>query len=595
MPPPLASRAAWRFVSWRRRRSQHTRRVRRSARLPGPFAAAPIVQGDPNDQDSLTDDLLSFPRGGFVGGTFAERFDGRQGSVVLWWTPEFDSAALTGPGDHYLWYASANYFLAYEYDNDRYNLTVGGQSLTVATALSAGTTYSLVARWDCVNTLDGTNYVALSIDDAHTFGVTAAPTPSSPAPAIYVGSDGATGGGSGIIEGLTIYRRPIYDGTNGIDLGYGDEVHTIFFGLGEDPARITGSWDVVFNLPTNSQTGALVSGDRRGVEPSPPQQPDSRPLEPGRLHAERHRRYRRLGQRGNPHLGVGAGGGRDDLRRRLQGPLERRQRGDQPGHRGHGGRRLGGASGGPFRRHVPAADRALRPDQHGSDRRADRDDRLDANDPGRADPRRRSSCRDDDAPPQARQHGWHRHLLLAPGGGVPEPAHEPVPRDGLGDAVDTDGVALPRDGARRDGEHAGDDDGAQRLVFAQGGGSIAGRVQRNQPDTCERGGGRFLRLWGVLLSVHRRLRTAERLRDRRKAHPAEDTQPEDLQAHRHRDRGMGARRRSRSSGRRSARHELRHRLVWHRLDAGFRLRRGRRVRRAHGQRFAHRDAGQRRQ
>ncbi|MBI2028911.1 hypothetical protein HYT02_00645 [Candidatus Gottesmanbacteria bacterium] len=227
---------------------------------PGPFTAAPIVQGDPNNLSSLTDDVVSLSRGTQVSGNFYADFDGLAGSAVVWWTPEFAYDALSATADHYIWYVSSSYFLAYEYDNDRYNLTVGGQSMTVSSNVAAGTTYSLVARWDTQTKIDGTNYACLSIDDSHTCGATTAPTAGAPDATIYIGGNGTTGGGSGLIEGLTIYRRVLYDGTNGINVGNGDEINSISGSTDQDPTLITGSWDVVFALPTNSSTGALSTG-----------------------------------------------------------------------------------------------------------------------------------------------------------------------------------------------------------------------------------------------------------------------------------------------------------------------------------------------
>ncbi len=227
----------------------------------GPFDVAPMVQGDANNAFGLTDDQLSFNRGTLIAGNFYTNLDANQGSIALWWTPEYGSAALSGPGHHYIWYASATYFLRYEYDTDRYNLTIGGQTLTVSSALTAGTAYSLVARWDIQNTLDGTNYVSFSINDTHTFGVTTQPTAAAPAAQVFIGSDGSTGAASGLIEGLTVYRRPLFDGVFGINVGNGDEINQIYnAGSGEDPTAITGSWEVVFCLPTNAVLGALVSG-----------------------------------------------------------------------------------------------------------------------------------------------------------------------------------------------------------------------------------------------------------------------------------------------------------------------------------------------
>jgi hypothetical protein len=227
----------------------------------GPFDAAPIVQGDPNDAYSLVDDLLTYSRGSQVTGNFYRNMDTAQGSVVLWWTPEYSSASLSGPGDHFIWYAGAPYSLAYEYDTDRFRFVAGGQSLTVGAALTAGTAYCLVARWDTRNSLDGTNYLALSINGATTYGATSQPAASAPDANLVLGSDGTTGASSGVIEGLTVYRRLLFDGTRGTDAANGNEIALMYnSGVGDDPSIVTGSWDVVFSLPTDSQRGALASG-----------------------------------------------------------------------------------------------------------------------------------------------------------------------------------------------------------------------------------------------------------------------------------------------------------------------------------------------
>jgi hypothetical protein len=73
--------------------------------------------------------------------------------------------------------------------------------------------------------------------------------------------DGISYPPNAIIEGLTIYRRPLFDGTYGTDVGNGDEINLIYnSGTGKDPTLVTGSWDVVFALPTNASTGALATG-----------------------------------------------------------------------------------------------------------------------------------------------------------------------------------------------------------------------------------------------------------------------------------------------------------------------------------------------
>ena len=235
--------------------------AKRNGSSSGPFTAGVLVQGDPTNTSGLTDDTLSFHREKSIGEYFYTNFDTTQGSVALWWTPEYSYNSLSGSGLHYLYYANANYYLAYDYANDRYQLGAGGQTMTVTSNIVAGTSQGLVARWDTKTTLDGTNYAALSIDDAHTFGITTQPSASAPTTKIYVGSNGTTGAASGLIEGFTIYRRVLFDGTYGVDANAGvDEVTVVKNSGGTDPTLITGSWDIVFALPTNSSVGNLVTG-----------------------------------------------------------------------------------------------------------------------------------------------------------------------------------------------------------------------------------------------------------------------------------------------------------------------------------------------
>src|SRR3989344_7114066 len=98
---------------------------------PGPFSAGVLIQGDEGNSYALTDDKLVIGRGSVVNGNFYQTFDPTQGSVVLWWTPEF-SATTISSGDHYLWYVNSNYWIKYDYANDRYTLNVGGQSMNVS-------------------------------------------------------------------------------------------------------------------------------------------------------------------------------------------------------------------------------------------------------------------------------------------------------------------------------------------------------------------------------------------------------------------------------------------------------------------------------
>ena len=227
---------------------------------PGPFAAAPIVQGAWDG--SGAGDNLESSRGNQVTGVFYDNFDGSQGSVVFWWTPERTRDA-TFTTDEWLYDIDAQMTLRYEHDNNRLAGTIGAQLIQKAFSSVAGTTYNVVVRWDTANTLDGTNYASISVNDAHSFIVTSAPSTITPDATINWGlqSFDAVKQANAIIEGLTVYRRVLWDGAYGTDVGNGDELAAIYAaGAGADPTLTTGSWDVVFALPTDSSTGALVSG-----------------------------------------------------------------------------------------------------------------------------------------------------------------------------------------------------------------------------------------------------------------------------------------------------------------------------------------------
>ncbi len=230
---------------------------------PGPFDAAPIVQG--GWADGSPSDTLVFASGTQISGTFYQTLDASQGSLVLWITPEWDG----NDGKRHDFFNNDS-----GADPGAISLRTQAGSLVFRVGSSAaeevsasiagwlaGQRHLIVARWDNDNGLSGANRLSLSIDDVHTFATQATP-PAAIGAQNYVGSDrNGLHPANAIIEGLTIYRRPLFDGTYGINAGNGDEINLIYNGgAGQDPASVTGSWDVVFALPTNSATGALATG-----------------------------------------------------------------------------------------------------------------------------------------------------------------------------------------------------------------------------------------------------------------------------------------------------------------------------------------------
>ncbi|MCH7730733.1 hypothetical protein IID21_04445, partial [Patescibacteria group bacterium] len=237
---------------------------------PGPFTAAPIVQGD--WASTTPEDIISFSKGNLIFAdlsdnikrVFYETFEQTQGSIVFWITPEWDG---NDGKEHIIFTAGTQNTNVVKKTTSNTLLFDQGWGSNMSVDISswvAGTTYNVVVRWDRKNTLDGTNYYSISINDVHSFGNSSIGSNSLNVNNPYVGNYPSPNGenpANAIIEGLTIYRRPLYDGTNGIDVGNGDEIAAIYnSGSGQDPTLTTGSWDVVFALPTNSSVGALSTG-----------------------------------------------------------------------------------------------------------------------------------------------------------------------------------------------------------------------------------------------------------------------------------------------------------------------------------------------
>ncbi|MEI6327509.1 MAG: LamG-like jellyroll fold domain-containing protein [Candidatus Roizmanbacteria bacterium] len=223
----------------------------------GPFTAGVMVQG--NADASGTVDAITVTNSTQINGHFYTFADGDQGSVVFWVTPEWSGS----DGLRHVFFTDSSSIIRIEKDASNNLLLKSNGNTLVSMSISswaAGTTYSVVARWDSKNPIGGTNYASISINGTHTFGTTSTWATLVPSQ-LNIGSDQTNAKpANALIQGLTIYRRPLYEATtpSGINVGNGDEVSQIYnSGTGKDPTLVTGSWDVVFALPTNSTVGAL--------------------------------------------------------------------------------------------------------------------------------------------------------------------------------------------------------------------------------------------------------------------------------------------------------------------------------------------------
>jgi hypothetical protein len=223
-------------------------------RLPptGPFAAVLLVQGQASGYSSASD-VLAIAPGTAIKTFFYPNFDEYQGTVVFWITPEWNG----NDGLRHQIFTEAAYGSPSLQKTTGSNLSfnVGGSTLISASVAAwvAGTTYCVVIRWDSKNTLDGTNYMCISINDVHTLGASSCVLANGISVLNFYGDC--------ILQGLTIYRRPLFDGAYGCDVGNGDEINLIYnAAAGTDPTEITGSFDVCLCVPTNATPGALTTG-----------------------------------------------------------------------------------------------------------------------------------------------------------------------------------------------------------------------------------------------------------------------------------------------------------------------------------------------
>jgi len=222
----------------------------------GPFASGVLNQG--KWKETGNGDQLTWTAGSLIGGSFYQNGDLNQGSVAFWITPEWNGTD-NFPRDQMILKMSNSWSLYRVANTSTLRLFLPGAKVLdrSVSGWTAGSTYNVVVRWDTRNTLDGTNYICIAIDNINTCGQPLAP--GSDTPYGKIGSDSVAT--DALIEGLTVYRRILHEGNIGTNVGSDNEISQIFnLGSGKDPTLVTGSWDVVFALPTNSSTGVLSTG-----------------------------------------------------------------------------------------------------------------------------------------------------------------------------------------------------------------------------------------------------------------------------------------------------------------------------------------------
>ena len=233
--------------------------------LPTPtFATGPIFQG--RFDNTGVPDVVSYVRGAQVHGDFYANFDGNQVGIAGWYIPEIANADRAA-GYSTIYYIDVNNYLWYDWTNSRFEVAIDGSTITAAQALTAGTRYHFLVRWQVTGPIDGTNYACLTIRNVDTFGITSAPS-VTPTATLYLGNvSGTLYSADGVIEGFDVRRVPWFDSIYGVSMIYTptgplDEMDAIYAAAaGADPALINGgSWDFPLFVPTNATAGALVTG-----------------------------------------------------------------------------------------------------------------------------------------------------------------------------------------------------------------------------------------------------------------------------------------------------------------------------------------------
>lgn len=219
----------------------------------GLYAPGKATGDSPGDKFNLNIGSETFEK-------YYPQIDLNQGTILFWFTPEWNG----NDGKDHEFYCDDRVQITKANDNFlKVNLInnswVGiSQVIVDVSSWVRGQTYLVVARWNTLDKLDGTNYCCISVNDVHTFGGGMTGVIGYSMGTQFIGNYSGLQYANGIIEGFTIYRRVLYDGTYGENIGHGDELEQIYnAGSGQDSCEITGSWDVCLAIPTNC-TGVEV-------------------------------------------------------------------------------------------------------------------------------------------------------------------------------------------------------------------------------------------------------------------------------------------------------------------------------------------------
>lgn len=228
----------------------------------GPFRVAPLIQPGAG-ATCHQGDVVAAGLGARIGDSLYEHFDGTQGSIVFWVTPEWNIDDISDSTRHFL--RLGDFALGVDGTARGVFVQIGTSRQVFAGALAdwtAGSTHFVALRWDIRHLFNGNGHVVLTVDDRAYDGFLDSLQPPALDTPLFIGASDQTGSSviGALVEGLTIYRRPLTGGNAGVSVGHGAELDAIHnLGHGREPTLVTGSWEVVFALPGDGEVWRLAA------------------------------------------------------------------------------------------------------------------------------------------------------------------------------------------------------------------------------------------------------------------------------------------------------------------------------------------------